>query len=231
MIVNDSASPPPPGPRQDHDALARRLDLLERENDRLRRQIEDIVGPDNPCFDRGAFQRAMRFYMLALTVPLQFLIVPVMLLVPFLAGSLPRLPMIGPVPLLDWGGIGTSHPGLGFGIVALGGLSVGVVAVGGGAVGVVALGGGAIGLVAFGGGAVGLLALGGGSAGYIAIGGVALGRYALGQSAYGKAVFSARRQDPEAVRLFSRWLPRLKQAVTTPLPVIPLNRDENANAS
>lgn len=226
----DNLQPSQPDPLDSQDELARRLDLLERENDRLRRQIEDVVGPDNPCFNRAAFQRALRFYLIAFMLPLQFLFVP-FILVPFLPSLLPKLPMIGPIPLLDLGGGGTSHPGIGLGIIALGGLGVGVIAIGGGAVGVVAMGGGALGVLAVGGGAVGILAFGGGAAGYIAIGGSALGRYALGQNAYGKAVFSMRRQDPEAVKFFVRWLPRLKAAITTPLPVVPVKQNERPHAS
>jgi hypothetical protein len=205
------------------------MDLLERENRRLRRQVEDLVGPDNPCFDRTAFQRALRFYTFVFMLPVQLLLVPLLILV-CVPGLLPPLPMIGSVPLFDTAGIGTRHPGMGLGIVAVGGLSIGVVALGGFAVGLVALGGGAIGVIAVGGGSFGLIALGGGAVGYIAIGGGAIGRYALGQSAYGKAVFSMRRQDPEAVKFFVRWLPRLKAAVTTPLPVVPLDQTEGAHA-
>jgi hypothetical protein len=87
-----------------------------------------------------------------------------------------------------------------------------------------------VGLIALGGGSLGVIAIGGGAAGYVAIGGGAAGRYALGQNAYGKAVFCMRRQDPEAVALFLRWLPRFKAAVTAPLPVVPVSEDEAPHA-
>ncbi|HOB73386.1 MAG TPA: hypothetical protein PKG54_02570 [Phycisphaerae bacterium] len=212
------------------DDLARRMDLLERENERLRRQIEGVVGPDNPCFSQAAFQKALRFYLFVFMLPLQLLFV-LFVLLPLLPSLLPNLPMIGPIPLFDSAGTGTNHPGIGLGIIAFGGLAVGVIAIGGGAVGLVAIGGGAIGLVALGGGAVGVFAFGGGAAGYIAIGGGAFGRYALGPNAYGKAVFSMRRQDPEAVQFFVRWLPRLRAAITTPLPVVPFPENERPHES
>ena len=122
-----------PGPDEPQEDLSRRLDLLERENDRLRRQIEDIVGPDNPCFNRLAFQKALRFYMIILMLPLQCMFIP-LVLIGLARGLLPSLPMIGPVPLVDFAGLGTSHPGMGLGIVAFGGLALGAVACGGGAV-------------------------------------------------------------------------------------------------
>lgn len=197
------------------------MELLERENQRLRRELEELVGPDNPCFNRAAFQSAMRFYMMWIMAPLELLFVPVMIfaLVP---GWAPDLPAFGPVRLVDLAGVG---------IVAAGGLGVGVVALGGLAIGLVAVGGGALGVLAIGGGAVGVLAFGGGAIGYIAVGGGAIGRYALGGSVWGKAGFSLKRQDPEAVQFFVRWLPRFKAAVSTPLPVIPLNPEENPHAS
>jgi hypothetical protein len=221
--------PQTPSPESQHDDLARRLDMLERENDRLRRQVEHLVGPDNPCFDRSAFQRAMRFYMMVLLLPLYLLFVPAVL-----AGTMPQLfskmPMIGSVPILSFAGLGSHHPGIGLGLLAFGGLGVGVVGVGGMGVGIIALGGGAVGLLALGGGSLGVIAIGGGAVGYIAIGGGAVGRYVLAaQSGHGKAVFSARRQDPEAVAFFVRWMPRLKAAVTTPLPVILLDGEEKSN--
>lgn len=219
----------PSEPGAGHNDLTRRMDLLERENLRLRRQIEDLVGPENPCFDPTAFRRALGFYMLVLMLPMELLMVPLIILLS-IPGLLPPLPAIGSIRLFDRAGIGTSHPGIGLGIVAFGGLSVGVVAFGGFAVGLVALGGGAIGVLAIGGGSFGLIAFGGGAVGYIAIGGGAVGRYALGQNAYGKAVFCMKRQDPDAVEFFVRWLPRLKAAVTTPLPVVPVDQSEGEHA-
>jgi hypothetical protein len=94
------------------------------------------------------------------------------------------------------------------GVFAFGDIASGVFAVGGLAVGVVAIGGGAIGLVgALGGFALGGVAVGGAAIGAVAIGGGALGYYALGGGAAGVHVISGIRQDPEAVRFFSQWVP------------------------
>jgi hypothetical protein len=118
----------------------------------------------------------------------------------------------GPFPVKVAGlpvGIFALH---GIGLVSVGGLAVGFLAVGGGAFGVVAIGGGAVGLVAFGGGAIGVLAFGGGAVGYVAVGGGGFGQYVLAGDGKGRHVFDRRRQDPEAVALFCRWLPRLRSA-------------------
>lgn len=102
--------------------------------------------------------------------------------------------------------------GLSVGVVAFGGLAVGLIAIGGGAIGVVAIGGGAVGIIASGGGALGFIAIGGGAVGYIAAGGGAVGVYSLGGGAFGRHVLHAGRQDPEAVRLFGKYLPRVRAA-------------------
>ena len=103
----------------------------------------------------------------------------------------------------------------GIGLISAGGLAVGVLAIGGGAFGIVAIGGGAVGVIAFGGGAFGLLAaFGGGAVGHVAIGGGGFGRYVLAGDGKGRYVLDRRRQDPEAVALFCRWMPRLRQAFT-----------------
>lgn len=213
-------NPPPPG-----DDLRVRMDQLERENQRLRRKVETIFGPDNPCFDAVAFQRAFVRYMLIGQAAIYG--IAVLLVGLYLAGPLKTwasgMPSIGPLPFLSAGGAGSSHPGIGFGVIATGGLAVGVFAMGGGAIGIVALGGGAIGVVAVGGGAVGVIALGGGAAGWIAVGGGAFGRYTLGGRVFGKFGFGYNRQDPEAVELFTRWLPRFRAAITTPMPVVPVS--------
>ena len=104
------------------------------------------------------------------------------------------------------------------GIVAIGDFATGVLALGGVARGIVAVGGLALGLLlgvgglctgalAFGGLAVGGIAIGGGAIGGIAIGGGAFGYYAVGGGALGEHVIDGMRQDPEAVRFFSDWLP------------------------
>lgn len=225
--MNDS--PQNPSPESGHEDLARRLDLLERENQRLRMQVEQLTGPDNPCFDRMAFYRGMRFYLFTAMIPVYLLFLPA-ILAAIMPQRIANLPRLGPVPILSLAGIGSRHPGIGLGLIALGGLGAGVVGIGGMGVGIFAFGGGAIGVVAVGGGAFGIIAIGGGAVGYIAIGGGAAGYYVLAaQQGFGKYVFSARRQDPEAVEFFVRWLPRLKAAITTPLPVIPLEEEDKAH--
>jgi hypothetical protein len=158
--------------------------------------------------------------MLVATVP-AYLVVPIVLLGMVLGPRLPRA-RIGPVPLLNIGGLATNTPGLGLGVVALGGAAFGAIAMGGFAFGLIAVGGGAVGVVAIGGGSVGVLAVGGGAVGYVAVGGGATGYYALGQRAYGKHALGLNRQDPEAVEFFRRYIPGLNRAVTNPMPVLPL---------
>jgi hypothetical protein len=219
-MSSDQTMPEPS--EQPLDDLRRRLEALERENARLRHRVEPLIGRDNPCFDRAAFGRAMRFYMILLMVPVMSLSAAAPLFPQMMKlGVIPRV-QLGPVTFMDLAGIGTNHPGIGVGLIAFGGLGVGVLAFGGLGVGLIAIGGGALGILAIGGGAVGVFAIGGGACGYIALGGNAVGRYALGINARGKWVFAMNRQDPEAVSLFTRLMPRLKAAVTTPMPVIPL---------
>jgi hypothetical protein len=203
--------------------MQRRLDLLERENQRLRDKLDPMLGPDNPCFHPQIFQKVMKRNMVMVMIPLWLVFLVGML------ATLPRSPLrsmsklhIGSVPVFDLAGSSSGMPGIGFGIVAFGGLSVGVIAVGGMAVGLVALGGGALGVIAIGGGSVGLIALGGGACGLIAVGGTAFGYRALGQRAYGKYALGFNRQDPEAIEFFVRFFPGLRAAVTTAMPVIPL---------
>lgn len=94
------------------------------------------------------------------------------------------------------------------GVLALGGIARGIVAVGGLAFGLLfGVGGLCIGTLALGGLAIGGIAIGGGAIGGIAIGGGAFGYYAIGGGALGEHVISNMRQDPEAVRFFSDWLP------------------------
>src|SRR5438552_18122489 len=65
-------------------AMRRRLDLLERENQRLRERIEPFAGPDNPCFDPGKFQHAFQRIMLRFMLPTFILptLVPLLMLSP-----------------------------------------------------------------------------------------------------------------------------------------------------
>jgi hypothetical protein len=96
------------------------------------------------------------------------------------------------------------------GIVALGGIARGVLAAGGIALGLLSIGGLAVGLlVALGGLAIGAIAIGGAAIGLIAAGGFALGSYACGGAAFGHYVWGPLRQDPEALRLFRRFVPWL----------------------
>lgn len=84
-------------------------------------------------------------------------------------------------------------------------ISVGVIAIGPGACGVIALGGG---------GACGIYAVGAHAVGVFAIGMNAIGIYTLShsESGRGRYVFSPKRQDAKAVKLYTRWFPQFKQA-------------------
>jgi hypothetical protein len=199
--------------------LRRRLELLEDDNARLRAKLEPIYGPNNPAFDPHQFTKAFgRINLLMLPV---FLMIG--LAMPILMSARQYVPAtsVGPLRFVDIAGVGTRHPGIGFGIIAFGGVAFGAIAVGGGAVGIVACGGGAVGLVAIGGGAFGLVAFGGGAVGYIAIGGGAAGYYVLAQKGKGKYVLALNRQDDEAIEFFCRYFPSLRAAVTRPMPVLP----------
>jgi hypothetical protein len=215
------------------DSLIRRVEDLERENDRLRRKVEPILGPDVPWMDTQAFLQVIRRTIIMCMVPV-YVALPAVLLGALMLGHVVPNIRIGPLRLMDYGGQGTRHPGMGVGVIAFGGGAVGGIAAGGGALGVIAVGGMAVGLIAFGGGAVGvlavgggsfgLIAIGGGSVGYIALGGTACGWYALGQKAYGRHALGLNRQDLEAVAFFSRWVPGLRKAVTMPMPVVPVDK-------
>jgi len=202
------------------ESLRQRVDLLERENQRLREKLEPIFGADNPCFDPAIFRRVLSTRVLMLMLPM--FLMP--LLPMFLAISRSVVPRwyLGGVPVLDVMGHASGYKGLGLGLVAYGGVGVGVVACGGGAIGVIACGGGAVGLVAVGGGALGVVAIGAGALGVVALGAGAAGYYALGQQAVGKYILCMRRQDPEAIEFFTRFIPALRRALTTAMPVIPL---------
>lgn len=218
MSQDDHPSP------QRIEELEQRLDLLERQNERLRRKLDPMLGPDNPAFDVQEFLRVMRRTTLLAMVPLWLMLALMPLAMVPAVGRTLRAIRIGPLPLVSIGLQGGRQPGPTVGVVALGGLAVGVVAVGGMSAGVIAFGGGAVGVFAIGGGSVGLIALGGGACGYIALGGGACGWYAMAQRGAGKFVLAVNRQDPEAIALFSRWVPGLRAAVTMPMPVLPLDR-------
>lgn len=213
--MTDPADRQPLAERSQQESVNERLDRLERENAALRRQVAGIYGGYNAHFDPIAFRKALTRAFLYIFIPVAIVVdVVVLACIPVVPQwKQGQVPMIGPVPLVDFAGVGTSHPGLGFGLFAFGGAAVGLVAVGGCAIGVIAVGGGSFGLIALGGGSVGIIAMGGGAAGYIAIGGGAAGRYALGQRAYGKAALGFNRQDAEALEFFARFLPRLREAL------------------
>src|SRR5206468_11448678 len=137
-----------------------------------------LGGPENPCFDAKKFQRIHQRVLLWLVLPIY--VIPLMTIVPtaMMRNWLPRMTVLG-LPLVDFAGVGTRHPGVGVGLIGFGGAGIGLLGVGGLGLGVVATGGGAIGLVALGGGSIGLIAIGGGACGLIACGGGACGYYTL----------------------------------------------------
>lgn len=209
-----------------------RVEMLEEEVDRLRRQLRALQGIEHdppPWFNPTEFRKVVG--RLTARLALLWLIgVPIMFF-PLLArfvdlGSLEGLinARILEVPVFNFGGAATRTYGIGIGLFAAGGLAIGAVAIGGGAIGGLAIGGGACGIIAHGGGAVGVIAIGGGAVGYIAIGGSAYGRYALAHRAHGRAALGLNRQDEEAVAFFRRWVPGLSRAVTTPMQVLPVRR-------
>ena len=205
----------------DLEQLRQRQEFLEEEIHRLRERVRELSGQEhepaawfNPVEFRKVLGRGVLFGQLGMAV---------LMIGAFVAAALPtplRSIWIGPVPLVDFGGMANRTYGIGLGIIAVGGLAVGVVAVGGGAIGVVAVGGGAVGLFAYGGGAVGLIAIGGGAAGYIAIGGGAWGRWVLAQRGAGISVLALNRQDEDAAAFFRRYIPRLERAITRPMQVV-----------
>ena len=207
-------------PDQTQTELHQRIEMLELENAHLRKHVAAFIGEPRPGFDIMAFQTALRFYTMMAMLP-AFLLFTVTFLP---RGSLPVLYVAEGIPLLDVAGHASGYPGLGLGLIAFGGLAVGGLAVGGGAVGVIAVGGGSIGLVAIGGGSLGVVAVGGGACGVIAVAGGGLGYYLLAGGGRGRYCLTLKRQDPEAVALFTRYLPRLKRAFTGPLPVIPVEQ-------
>ncbi len=204
----------------DADALRRKMEILESENARLKKRVESVFGPDNPNFDPQAFMKAMRRYMGFMWLPFA-LAMPLLVLATSGKISVPNIP-VGPTVLIDPGGMYSGMPGVGRGIIAGGGLAIGVIAVGGLAIGVVAIGGGAVGIFAFGGGAIGIVAVGGGAFGLIAMGGGGFGRYVLAGNGAGTFVFSLKRQDRAAIEFFTRFLPRFRNAITNPMPVVPV---------
>jgi hypothetical protein len=216
------------GPSAEITELRQRLDLLERQNQRLRERIEPLAGPDNPCFDQRRFLRILNRTMAMLMAPVWLATFALLPLGTILHRVLPPI-TIGGLPLVDVAGIGTRHPGLGIGVLGVGGIGIGLIGIGGLGVGVIAAGGGAIGVIALGGGSIGLIAFGGGAIGLIAVGGGACGKYVFAQRGWGKFVFAINRQDDEAVEFFCRYLPSLRSAVTQPMPVIFVPKNDEKN--
>ncbi len=200
------------------------VQLLMAGSDVAQRAIEQkggrLASPAGTACDPLVFQRAFLPYMIVWIVGMFLLVGALQLLVPYVEGRTSQRTLFG-VPLFraqaaQEQGVTTgvvAVGGIAIGVISFGGLAIGLVAIGGGAVGFFAIGGGAVGIVASGGGAVGVIAIGGGAVGYIAIGGGAFGVYALGGGAFGRHVFRADRQDPEAVRVFAKYLPRLSACV------------------
>jgi hypothetical protein len=170
--------------RDDTDAVLRRLELLERENARLREKIEPVFGPDNPNFKPQVFLKAVNRVVLVAML-LMGLGIGSMFFVNYVTPGI-KMATVGGIPVFSFAGQGGKVRGIGMGLISYGGASVGVLAVGGGAFGIVACGGCAIGVVAIGGAAFGFIAIGGGAVGFIAIGGGATGYYEIGQMAHGK---------------------------------------------
>ena len=116
---------------------------------------------------------------------------------------------------------------IGIGFIAVGALTLGVVSIGACPVGVVSIGAFSVGIFAFGGNSVGIIAIGAGTrhgyevgprgrfdigraVGVIAIGPKACGVYTLSYTGRGVYMLSPDHQDPDAVTLFIRWLPKFK---------------------
>lgn len=201
--------------------LRRQVENLSRQNQLLRSQLAPYCQSVSPTFNPLEFQREFQYYMrwMGLIMPFFFLIA----FTPLIMRSTGWRPeKLGPLVLFDFAGMYGGMAGVGLGWLAFGGLSFGLIAVGGMACGGIAIGGGALGIVAIGGSAVGIFAWGGGAVGVIAVGGGACGYYALAGKGAGKYVFSLRRQDEPAVEFFTRYLPRLRKAITQPLPVVPI---------
>jgi hypothetical protein len=122
-----------------------------------------------------------------------------------------NLTLFGLPIALGVGAVGVVSIGpFGVGVISFGGF--GVIAVQG--IGIVSVGGAGLGVIALGGAACGVIAIGGAAVGYVAIGGGAVGVYVLGASGAGRYVLSKRRQDAEAVALFSKWVPGVRKAYT-----------------
>ena len=106
------------------------------------------------------------------------------------------------------------------GFVVTGSLAIGMISSGLISIGIFAFGSTTCGVVAVGGGAIGVVAIGMNAIGVVAIGYNATGIYALSykdkkDKNRGRYMFSPERQDAKAVALFTRWMPKLKNAFAT----------------
>ena len=101
-------------------------------------------------------------------------------------------------------------------IIGIGANVAGVFTAGVNVCGIVAIGTNVIGVIAVGTNAVGIVAIGVNALGIIAIemGGFGCGIYVLSRihRSKGKYLFAPHRQDPKAVALFTRWLPKLTES-------------------
>ena len=158
-------------------------------------------------FNFETFKKAFRSYLIMLSVTWGVLV---------LSGlGFPLVLKTIPHSRLAIGEIVSGITAIGF--VAIGSLPIGIVSIGIISVGVFACGATACGIIAFGSGAVGVIAIGMNAVGVVAIGYNAMGIYALSYRAKnrGRYIFSPERQDAKAVILFTRWMPKLKNAFIT----------------
>ena len=158
-------------------------------------------------FNSETFKKTLLFYLIMLSVAWGVLV---------LSGfGLPLVLKAIPHSRLAIGEIVSGITAIG--LVAMGSLSIGIVSIGIISVGVLACGATACGIIAFGTGAVGVIAIGMNAVGVVAIGYNAMGIYTLSYRVKnrGRYIFSPERQDAKAVVLFTRWMPKLKNAFTT----------------
>jgi len=157
-------------------------------------------------FNSETFKKVLLFYLIILSVTWGVLV---------LSGfGFPLVLKAIPHSRLAIGDIVSGITAIGF--VAIGSLSIGIVSIGIISVGVFAFGATACGIIAFGSGAVGVIAIGMNAVGVVAIGYNATGTYTLSYRVTnrGRYIFSPERQDAKAVVLFTRWMPKLKNAFT-----------------
>lgn len=212
------------------ESMQDKLHDLDQRLERIERVLGIFGWKPTPGFDPFRFQHALTQSFKPLWIGFS-LALGVMFLVIFLVtpnlveDGVSQSSVLG-IPLIVEGHHGGNYPitafGLpvgilavhGLGLISVGGAGFGVIGIGGLGMGFIAVGGGAIGIISFGGGSLGVIAFGGGAVGYIAIGGGGYGKYVLASDGKGRYVFDRKRQDSEAVELFCRWFPRLRQAFT-----------------